>query len=49
MPVMLARAARLLNQSGATIDQLAEEVGLPRTIVTEIVGASTDPRPEVLL
>jgi Zn-dependent peptidase ImmA (M78 family)/transcriptional regulator with XRE-family HTH domain len=48
-PVMLARAVQLLNQSGATIDQLAEEVGLPRTIVTEIVGASTDPRPEVQL
>src|SRR5262249_32576352 len=48
-PVMLTRAAQLLNQSGATIDQLADEVGLPRTLVTEIVSASTDPRPEVRL
>jgi Zn-dependent peptidase ImmA (M78 family)/transcriptional regulator with XRE-family HTH domain len=48
-PVMLARAVQMLNQSGATIDQVADDVGLPPTLVTEIVGASTDPRPEVWL
>lgn len=48
-PVMLARAVELLEQSGATIDQLADEVGLPSRLVTEIIGASKDPRPEVQL
>lgn len=46
-PVMLARAAQLLKQAGTTVDQLAEEVGLPSALVAEIIGASTDPRPEV--
>ncbi len=44
---MLARAVQLLNHSGTTIDQLADEAGLPSALVTEIIGASTDPRPEV--
>ncbi len=48
-PVMLSRAVQLLNQSGTTVDQLANEVGLPSALVTEIIGASTDPRPEVLV
>ena len=46
-PVMLARAVQLLRQSEITFDQLAFEVGLPSGLVTEIIGASTDPRPEV--
>ena len=48
-PVMLARAVQLLEQSGITTDQLADEVGLPSGLVTEIIGASRDPRPEVQL
>jgi Zn-dependent peptidase ImmA (M78 family) len=46
-PVMLARAVQLLRQSGITIDRVADEAGLPPWLVTEIIGASTDPRPEV--
>jgi len=49
MPVMLARAIQLLNQSGTSVGQLANEAGLPSALATEIIGASTDPRPEVLV
>jgi Zn-dependent peptidase ImmA (M78 family) len=49
MPVMFAQAVQLLNQSGTTVSQLADEVGLPLALVNEIVGASTDPRPVVQL
>ena len=48
-PVMLARAIELLNESGTTVGRLAGEAGLPPALVTEIIGASTDPRPEVLV
>jgi Zn-dependent peptidase ImmA (M78 family)/transcriptional regulator with XRE-family HTH domain len=48
-PVMLARAAQLLNESGTTVDKLADDVGLPPTLVTKIIGVSLDPRPEVQL
>lgn len=48
-PVMFARAVQLLNQSGTTVGQLADEVGLPLALVNEIIGASTDPRPVVEL
>ena len=46
-PVMFARAVQLLNQSGTTVDQLTDEVGLPLALVNEIIGASRDPRPVV--
>lgn len=47
MPVMLASAVQLLNQSEITISQLADEAGLPPALTTEIIGTSMDPRPEV--
>jgi Zn-dependent peptidase ImmA (M78 family)/transcriptional regulator with XRE-family HTH domain len=46
-PVLLTRAVELLNQSATTVNQLADEIGLPPTLVTEIIGASADPRPDV--
>ncbi len=46
-PVLLARAVELTGQQGATLAQLADEIGLPAEHIRRIIGATTDPRPEV--
>lgn len=46
-PVLLSRAAQLLEGQGIGIDHLAEDVRLPPALVAEIIGASADPRPPV--
>jgi Zn-dependent peptidase ImmA (M78 family)/DNA-binding XRE family transcriptional regulator len=46
-PLLLSRAAELLERTGTTLEQLAGEIGLPSTLVADIIGASADPRPHV--
>jgi Zn-dependent peptidase ImmA (M78 family) len=46
-PVLLVRASELLDQSGTTIDDVAKDIGLPPTLVVDIIGASSDPRPVI--
>lgn len=46
-PVLLARAAELLSEGGTTLEQLAGEIGLSVELVSDIIGASSDPRPTV--
>jgi Zn-dependent peptidase ImmA (M78 family) len=46
-PVLLARAIELASQQGATLVQLADEIGLPAHHIRRIIGATTDPRPQV--
>jgi Zn-dependent peptidase ImmA (M78 family)/transcriptional regulator with XRE-family HTH domain len=46
-PVLLARAVELAGQQGATLAQLADEIGLPADHIRRIIGATTDPRPQV--
>ncbi len=46
-PVLLVRALELACQQGATLAQLADEIGLPADRIRGIIGATTDPRPEV--
>jgi Zn-dependent peptidase ImmA (M78 family)/transcriptional regulator with XRE-family HTH domain len=46
-PVLLSRAAQLLERTGTTLAQLSVEIGLPSTLVADIIGASADPRPHV--
>lgn len=48
-PALLARGLDLAATKGHTLDQIAAEVRLPRTLVAEIVGASVDPRPQLSL
>jgi len=48
-PVLLSRATELLEGQGTTIDQVADEIGLPLALVIDIIGASADPRPHVTL
>jgi Zn-dependent peptidase ImmA (M78 family) len=46
-PMLLSRAAHLLEEVGTTLDELGAEIGVPSALVAEIIGSSADPRPNV--
>jgi Zn-dependent peptidase ImmA (M78 family) len=46
-PLLLSRAADLLERTGTTLAQLAGVIGLPSTLVADAIGAAADPRPHV--
>jgi Zn-dependent peptidase ImmA (M78 family) len=48
-PQLLSLAASAAEQAGLTIGALASETGWPEHMITEVLSASTDPRPRINL
>jgi len=48
-PRLLSLAASAASQAGLTIEALASETGWPEPMITEVLSASTDPRPRINL
>ena len=48
-PQLLSLAASAAEQTGLTIGTLAYETGWPEPMITELLSASTDPRPRIYL
>lgn len=48
-PQLLSLAASAAEQAGLTIGALASETGWPEPMITELLRASTDPRPRIYL
>jgi Zn-dependent peptidase ImmA (M78 family)/transcriptional regulator with XRE-family HTH domain len=48
-PQLLSLAASAVKQAGLTIGTLASETGWPEPMITELLTASTDPRPRIYL
>lgn len=46
-PQLLALGASAAKQAGLTIGTLASDIGWPQPMVTEVLSASTDPRPRI--
>ena len=46
-PRLLTLAASAAEQAGLTISTLASDTGWPQPMITEVLSASTDPRPQI--